>query len=141
MRTQNLLISEHSSPYIKRLVLMKRAGIKLNDKQKKRLSESVSQVLPIKYHDRMGIQNSSLKQFKDLEDDDELDLSELMDDEVSDEDSELFDAILKEMGYGEDDEEEYEPTIDMEDIPELTDEELEEIIRELEYATGEYDDD
>ena len=141
MRTQNLLISEHSSPYIKRLVLMKRAGIKLNDKQKKRLSESVSQVLPIKYHDRMGIQNSSLKQFKDLEDDDELDLSELMDDEVSDEDAELFDAILKEMGYGEDDEEEYEPTIDMEDIPELTDEELEEIIRELEYATGEYDDD
>lgn len=137
MRTQNLLISEHSSPYIKRLVLMKRAGIKLNDKQKKRLSESVSQVLPIKYHDRMGIQNSSLKQFKDLEDDDELDLSELMDDE----DSELFDAILKEMGYGDDDEEEYEPTIDMEDIPELTDEELEEIIRELEYATGEYDDD
>lgn len=141
MRTQNLLISEHSSPYIKRLVLMKRAGIKLNDKQKKRLSESVSQVLPIKYHDRMGIQNSSLKQFKDLEDDDELDLSELMDDEVSDEDAELFDAILKEMGYGDDDEEEYEPTIDMEDIPELTDEELEEIIRELEYATGEYDDD
>ena len=141
MRTQNLLISEHSSPYIKRLVLMKRAGIKLNDKQKKRLSESVSQVLPIKYHDRMGIQNSSLKQFKDLEDDDELDLSELMDDEVSDEDSELFDAILKEMGYGDDDDEEYEPTIDMEDIPELTDEELEEIIRELEYATGEYDDD
>ena len=141
MRTQNLLISEHSSPYIKRLVLMKRAGIKLNDKQKKRLNESVSQVLPIKYHDRMGIQNSSLKQFKDLEDDDELDLSELMDDEVSDEDAELFDAILKEMGYGEDDEEEYEPTIDMEDIPELTDDELEEIIRELEYATGEYDDD
>lgn len=141
MRTQNLLISEHSSPYIKRLVLMKRAGIKLNDKQKKRLNESVSQVLPMKYHDRMGIQNSSLKQFKDLEDDDELDLSELMDDEVSDEDSELFDAILKEMGYGEDDEEEYEPTIDMEDIPELTDDELEEIIRELEYATGEYDDD
>ena len=141
MRTNKLLISEHSSPYIKRLVLMKRAGIKLNDKQKKRLSESVSQVLPIKYHDRMGIQNSSLKQFKDLEDDDELDLSELMDDEVSDEDSELFDAILKEMGYGDDDEEEYEPTIDMEDIPELTDEELEEIIRELEYATGEYDDD
>jgi hypothetical protein len=141
MRTQNLLISEHSSPYIKRLVLMKRAGIKLNDKQKKRLSESVSQILPMKYHDRIGIQNSSLKQFKDLEDDDELDLSELMDDEVSDEDSELFDAILKEMGYGDDDEEEYEPTIDMEDIPELTDEELEEIIRELEYATGEYDDD
>lgn len=141
MRTNKLLISEHSSPYIKRLVLMKRAGIKLNDKQKKRLNESVSQVLPMKYHDRMGIQNSSLKQFKDLEDDDELDLSELMDDEVSDEDAELFDAILKEMGYGEDDEEEYEPTIDMEDIPELTDDELEEIIRELEYATGEYDDD
>ena len=141
MRTNDILISESSSPYMKRLVLMKRAGIRLTNKQKKRLNESVSQVLPMKYHDRMGIQNSSLKQFKDLEDDDELDLSELMDDEVSDEDAELFDAILKEMGYGEDDEEEYEPTIDMEDIPELTDDELEEIIRELEYATGEYDDD
>ena len=41
------------------------------------------------------------------------------------------------MGYGEDDEEEYEPTIDMEDIPELTDEELELVIKELEYAMGE----
>ena len=79
---------------------MKRAGIKLNDKQKKRLNETVGMVLPMKYHDRMGIQGSSVKQFKDLEDDDEVDVSELMDDEVSDE--ELFDVILKELGYDED---------------------------------------
>lgn len=129
MRTHNLLISEHSSPYIKRLVLMKRAGIKLNDKQKKRLNETVGMVLPMKYHDRMGIQGSSVKQFKDLEDDDELDLSELTDDEVSDKDDELFDAILKEMGYDEDDDESIK---NMEDIPQLTDDELEEIISELE---------
>lgn len=108
---------------------MKRAGIKLNDKQKKRLNETVGMVLPMKYHDRMGIQGSSVKQFKDLEDDDELDLSELTDDEVSDKDDELFDAILKEMGYDEDDDESIK---NMEDIPQLTDDELEEIISELE---------
>jgi hypothetical protein len=129
MRTNDILINESSSPYLKRLVLMKRAGIKLNDKQKKRLNETVGMVLPMKYHDRMGIQGSSVKQFKDLEDDDELDLSELTDDEVSDKDDELFDAILKEMGYDEDDDESIK---NMEDIPQLTDDELEEIISELE---------
>jgi hypothetical protein len=127
MRTNDILINESSSPYLKRLVLMKRAGIKLNDKQKKRLNETVGMVLPMKYHDRMGIQGSSVKQFKDLEDDDELDLSELTDDEVSDKDDELFDAILKEMGYDDD-----ESIKNMEDIPQLTDDELEEIISELE---------
>ena len=112
---------------------MKRAGIKLNCKQKKRLEETVSQVLPSLKSERDRVQSSMMNQFKDLEDDDELDVYKLPEEE----EEELFDAILKEMGYGEDDEEEYEPTIDMEDIPELTDEELEEIIKELEYATGE----
>ena len=129
MRTNDILINESSSPYLKRLVLMKRAGIKLNDKQKKRLNETVGMVLPMKYHDRMGIQGSSVKQFKDLEDDDEVDVSELMDDEVSDE--ELFDVILKELGYDEDEVED-ESIKNMEDIPQLTDDELEEIISELE---------
>ena len=129
MRTNDILINESSSPYLKRLVLMKRAGIKLNDKQKKRLNETVGMVLPMKYHDRMGIQDSSVKQFKDLEDDDEVDVSELMDDEVSDE--ELFDVILKELGYDEDEVED-ESIKNMEDIPQLTDDELEEIISELE---------
>lgn len=136
MRTNDILINENSSPYMKRLVLMKRAGIKLNCKQKKRLEESVSQVLPPLKSERDRVQSSMMKQFKDIEEDDELEL-ELMDDEDSDEDSELLDSILREMGYGEDDEEEYEPTIDMEDIPELTDEELELVIKELEYAMGE----
>ena len=133
MRTNDILINENSSPYLKRLVLMKRAGIKLNCKQKKRLEETVSQVLPSLKSERDRVQSSMMNQFKDLEDDDELDVYKLPEEE----EEELFDAILKEMGYGEDDEEEYEPTIDMEDIPELTDEELEEIIKELEYATGE----
>tara|TARA_B110000914_G_C15342670_1_gene390003 strand:+ start:196 stop:606 length:411 start_codon:yes stop_codon:yes gene_type:complete len=136
MRTNDILINENSSPYMKRLVLMKRAGIKLNCKQKKRLEESVSQVLPPLKSERDRVQSSMMKQFKDIEEDDELEL-ELMDDEDSDEDSELLDSILREMGYGEDDEEEYEPTIDMEDIPELTDEELELVIKELEYTMGE----
>ena len=108
---------------------MKRAGIKLNDKQKKRLNETVSMVLPMKYHDRVGIQGSMMKQFKDLDDDEELDLSEFIDDEYSDEDDELFDTILKEMGYSEDDDESIK---NMKDIPQLTDDELEEIISELE---------
>tara|TARA_B110000879_G_scaffold201180_1_gene275949 strand:- start:180 stop:590 length:411 start_codon:yes stop_codon:yes gene_type:complete len=136
MRTNDILINENSSPYMKRLVLMKRAGIKLNCKQKKRLEESVSQILPPLKSERDRVQSSMMKQFKDIEEDDELEL-ELMDDEDSDEDSELLDSILREMGYGEDDEEEYEPTIDMEDIPELTDEELELVIKELEYTMGE----
>jgi len=142
MRTHNLLISEHSSPYIKRLVLMKRAGIKLNDKQMKRLGESVSMVEPTKYHNRMGMQSSMMKQFKDLDDNDELDLSELDDDldvyKLPDEDDDkLLDDILKEMGYYDDD---YEgDTIDMDDLPDVSDEEMEQIIKDLEYATGERD--
>ena len=136
MRTNDILINENSSPYMKRLVLMKRAGIRLTNKQKNRLNESVSQILPMKYHDRMGIQGSMMKQFKDLDDDEELDLSELFDDEEYS-DEEIFDQILREMGYGEDEEE--EETIRMEDIPPITDEELEDMIRDLEYATGERD--
>jgi hypothetical protein len=131
MRTNDILINENSSPYMKRLVLMKRAGIRLTNKQKNRLNESVSQILPMKYHDRMGIQGSMMKQFKDLDDDEELDLSEFIDDDDSDNDSEIFDAILKEMGYGVDEEED-ESIKNMEDITQLTDNELEEIITELE---------
>ena len=143
MRKKGILNSVKTSPYMKRLVLMERAGIKLNDKQKKRLDESVSMVLPTKYHNRMGIQSSMMKQFKDLDDNDELDLSELDDDldiyKLPDEDDDkLFDAILKEMGYY-DEEEEDGDTIDMKDIPDVTDEELEDIIKQLEYATGERD--
>ena len=60
-----------------------------------------------------------------------MDLSEFIDDDDSDNDSEIFDAILKEMGYGVDEEED-ESIKNMEDITQLTDNELEEIITELE---------
>ena len=83
-----------------------------------------------------------MKQFKDLDDNDELDLSELDDDldvyKLPDEDDDkLLDDILKEMGYYDDD---YEgDTIDMDDLPDVSDEEMEQIIKDLEYATGERD--
>ena len=135
MRTNDILINENSSPYLKRLVLMKRAGITLSPKQLNKLNESVSMVQPTLKHERDRVQSSMMKQFKDLDDDEEVDLSELFDDEEYS-DEEIFDQILREMGYGEDEEEE---TIRMEDIPPITDEELEDIIRDLEYATGERD--
>jgi hypothetical protein len=135
MRTNDILINENSSPYLKRLVLMKRAGITLSPRQLNKLNESVSMVHPPLKSERDRVQASMMKQFKDLDDDEELDLSELFDDEEYS-DEEIFDQILREMGYGEDEEEE---TIRMEDIPPITDKELEDIIRDLEYATGERD--
>ena len=109
---------------------MKRAGINLTPRQQNKLNESVSMVHPPLKSERDRVQASMMKQFKDLGDDEELDLSEL-NDEVSDEDVVDLEEILKEMGYGEDDDE-YKPTINMEDIPELTDEELQGLFDELE---------
>ena len=43
--------------------------------------------------------------------------------------------ILKEMGY-EDDEEDLLPTIDVDELDDVSDEEMEQIIRDLEYASG-----
>ena len=117
---------------------MELSGIPLTDIQKKRiLNESVSMVLPPLKHERDRVGNSMIwngNDISDIEDDEELDLSELLDDEDSDEDSELFDSILREMGYGEDEneEEEIEKYENMSDIPELTYDEIDSILSDLE---------
>ena len=102
------LFSENTSPYIKRLILMKRSGIKLNEKDVKtleRFTESVSMVTPKPKHERDRMTNRifSGNDISDIEDEDEIDLDE----------------ILKEMGYDEDEM----------DITQLSKSELKELIR------------
>jgi hypothetical protein len=67
-----------------------------------------------------------------LDDDVEIDLEELID-ELEFENT--LQEILKEMGY--EDDEDLLPTIDMDDLPDVSDEEMEQIIKDLEYASGE----
>ena len=140
MRKKGILKSVKTSPYMKRLVLMERAGIKLTDKQKKKLNEVVSMVEPPKYHNRLSpthhLKNtfSNPTNIEDLDDDDEVDLEELID-ELEFENT--LQEILKEMGY--EDDEDLLPTIDMDDLTDVSDEEMEQIIKDLEYATGERD--
>ena len=112
MRMNKILLSENTSPNIKRLVLMKRAGMELTPKQLERLNKTIDMEHP-------QIKRETSK----IDDDSEFDY--------------LLDEILKEMGY--EDEEDMLPTIDMEDIDDVSDEEMEQIIRDLEYATGERD--
>ena len=102
------LFSENTSPYIKRLVLMKRSGIPLDDNQKRKLerfTESVSIVTPQPKHERDRMTNKifSGNDISDLEDEDEIDLDE----------------ILREMGYEDEDE----------DLTQLSKSELKELIR------------
>lgn len=99
MRTNDVLINENSSPYLKRLVLMKRAGIELSPKQLKKLSEVVSMVEPSPYHNRIVKMPKPIEEpqsFDDLDDLDELDLQELLDEF---EEEQMLDDILSEMGY------------------------------------------
>jgi len=102
------LMSESTSPYIKRLVLMKRSGIPLDEKQKRKLeqfNEVVSMTEVPKYHNRMKPQTSTLKSLEDLDDDDEIDLQELIDELESEMEDEVdLDEILEEMGFYDDDE-------------------------------------
>ncbi|NDB30041.1 hypothetical protein EB155_10025 [archaeon] len=138
MRKKGILNSVKTSPYMKRLVLMERAGIKLSDKQKKKLNEVVSMVEPPKYHNRLSpthhLKNtfSNPTNIEDLDDEDEVDLEELID-ELEFENT--LQEILREMGY--EDDEDLLPTIDMDDLPDVSDEEMEQIIKDLEYASGE----
>lgn len=138
MRKKAILISERTSPYLKRLVLMERAGIKLSAKQKKKLNEVVSMVEPSKYHNRLSpthhLKNtfSNPNDIDELDDDAEIDLEELID-ELEFENT--LQEILKEMGY-ENDEEDLLPTIDVDELDDVSDEEMEQIIRDLEYASG-----
>ena len=71
------------------------------------------------------INNHILENFKDLNNNDKLDLIELIEHE------DLLSLLLKEINYKDKD------IIDVKDIPQLTDKEMEKIFKELEYATGE----
>ena len=112
MSNNKILLSENTSPNIKRLILMQRAGMELTPKQLERLNKTINMEHP-------QIKRNTSK----IDDDSEFD--------------DLLDEILKEMGY--EDEEDILPTIDMEDIDDVSDEEMEQIIRDLEYAVGERD--
>ena len=121
MRRKTKLFCENTSPNIKRLTLMKRAGFRLTENEKKRLNETVTQILPMRLGDKMGIQNSISKSMgiDDIEDNDEVDLE----------------SILKELGYGEDD-------VDKDDtISDMSRDELKELIQSIVLTTMEEEDD
>ena len=103
------LFSENISPFVKSLVMKRRAGIKLTEREERRLQKESNKI--------------NVTVGKPKRDDDY--------------DEEFLEIILKEMGNGDEEEEEEEPTLNMSDIPEVSDEEMEQIIRDLTYATGE----
>jgi len=78
------LFNEGVSPHIKSLVMKRRVGIKLTDKEEsklKRFSESVSMVEIPKNRTQVQLPKpiEEPKSFDDLDDDEELDLQELID--------------------------------------------------------------
>lgn len=109
------LFSENISPFVKSLVMKRRAGIQLTEREERRLEKEskkmndsvVSMVEPTKYHNRLSPTNHLKKTFG----------SELPTDELEDEID--LDEILKEMGYDEDEM----------DITQLSKSELKELIR------------
>lgn len=95
------LFSEGVSPNIKRIVLMKRAGLTLteqDEKNLKRFNETVSVITPSPHHQRTVKLPISKDQDieSDVDLDDEFDLEELIQEL---EDEMILDEILKEMGY------------------------------------------
>ncbi|MDB4675041.1 hypothetical protein OAF04_05965 [Flavobacteriaceae bacterium] len=96
------LFREDVSPQIKSLILKRRAGITLTEREKKKLkcfNESMSMVSPTALLNRIvkpPQPTEEPKTFDELDMDDEIDLEE----------------ILKEMGYGEDEEDEFEKELD-----------------------------
>jgi len=95
------LFNEGVSPHIKSLVMKRRAGIKLTDKEEsklKRFSESVSMVEIPKNRTQVQLPKpiEEPKSFDDLDDDEELDLQELIDELMLDME---LQEILEEMGY------------------------------------------
>ena len=117
------LFNENTSPFVKSLIMKRRAGIPLTEKEEKRfkkevskLHESVVSMVEIpKNSDRMSPTQSlkntfgSKKSIEDMDDDDEIDLEE----------------ILREMGYYEDEPEEEEEM----DLGDYDEDELREYIR------------
>lgn len=95
------LFNEGVSPHIKSLVMKRRAGIKLTEKEEsklKRFSESVSMVEIPKNRTQVQLPKpiEEPKSFDDLDDDEELDLQELIDELMLDME---LQEILEEMGY------------------------------------------
>ena len=95
------LFNESVSPHIKSLVLKRRAGIKLTEKEEsklKRFSESVSMVEIPKNRTQVQLPKpiEEPKSFDDLDDDEELDLEELIEDFMFEME---LQEILEEMGY------------------------------------------
>lgn len=102
------LFTENISPYVKSIILKKRAGIKLTEQESRRLelvsrrlNETVPVIQPSKYHDRTSPTSRLLQTWGKEEDDD-------LEDEID------LDEILREMGY----EEEPKDEIDVEDFDE-----------------------
>ena len=95
------LFNEGVSPHIKSLVMKRRVGIKLTDKEEsklKRFSESVSMVEIPKNRTQVQLPKpiEEPKSFDDLEDDEELDLQELIEEFMLEIE---LNEILEEMGY------------------------------------------
>ena len=119
------LKSKNLSPNQRRLRLQELSGIPISEKNKKRiLTESVTQILPMKYHDRMKIQSSINKSMED----DEVDLEE----------------ILKEMGYSDEDDlrDDYTDEVGEDDeVGNMSKTELKQLIQSIVLETMEEEDD
>ena len=124
IKTQDLF-SDKTSPYVKSLVMKRRAGIQLTEKEQERfnreshkLNEVVSITQPTKYHDRVSPSSRILQTFhkqndsiEDMDDEDELDLQELIDELESEMEDDIdLEEILEEMGYYDDEDEVNEKT-------------------------------
>ena len=122
MRTNTNLFCEGTSPLLKRLELQKRAGIKLTEREQQRLNETVSMVQIPKNRKQNVPQKIQSKP------EDSIDLEE----------------VLREMGYGEDDDLRVHPTDEMEEVDEvgsMSREELKTMIQDIVLLTMEEEDD
>jgi DNA-directed RNA polymerase alpha subunit len=122
MRTNTNLFCEGTSPLLKRLELQKRAGIKLTAREQQRLNETVSMVQIPKNRKQNVPQKIQSKP------EDSIDLEE----------------VLREMGYGEDDDLRAHPTDEMEEVDEvgsMSRDELKQMIQDIVLDTMKEEDD
>jgi hypothetical protein len=122
MRTNTNLFCEGTSPLLKRLELQKRAGIKLTEREQQRLNETVSMVQIPKNRKQNVPQKIQSKP------EDSIDLEE----------------VLREMGYGEDDDLRVHPTDEMEEVDEvgsMSRDELKQMIQDIVLDTMKEEDD
>ena len=122
MRTNTKLFCEGTSPQLKRLTLKKRAGIKLTEREQQRLNESVSMVQIPKNR------KSLIPQKVKPQPEDSIDLEE----------------VLREMGYGEDDDLRDHPTDEIQEEDEvgsMSRDELKQMIEDIVLSTLDEEDD